>query len=310
MQRNKSAFTLVELLVVIGIIAILIGILLPALQKARDQANTVTCQANLRQLYGLIVAYEDDYRQYVLPARMSTPTQEYYWSDPNLLGNELGHSDVTGALRAKNEAFVTRILTCPSADHSLDWMGTGSYTGDYTYNGNMGVIQIANNGLVQITGSPFEKVSEVPNNVLLMTDTIKAYCWANGGQQWRDQMFGTISYLLGYQNVPWNTGAGNCPDMWFPHTKSTQANCLFMDGHIALVRPDDFLIEPNGGNININLTQSKTNPPEWTYTNSTSPSLSTPNVKAWLVGAYNTGTPPKTPPFWSTPWDKTKPTLY
>ena len=59
-----SGFTLTELLVVIGIIALLISILLPALNKARDSASRVVCLSNVRQLYQGIESYCDDNRDW------------------------------------------------------------------------------------------------------------------------------------------------------------------------------------------------------------------------------------------------------
>jgi prepilin-type N-terminal cleavage/methylation domain-containing protein/prepilin-type processing-associated H-X9-DG protein len=63
--KRHSAFTLVELLVVIGIIAILISILMPILGKAKDQADRVNCQSKLRQLVTAMRLYAHDYKDYL-----------------------------------------------------------------------------------------------------------------------------------------------------------------------------------------------------------------------------------------------------
>ena len=78
MKRTNKAFTLVELLVVIGIIALLISILLPSLQQARDAAAAVKCSANLRTLAQSVMMYGTDNKGSFVPfgsyGRSSTST--------------------------------------------------------------------------------------------------------------------------------------------------------------------------------------------------------------------------------------------
>ena len=66
-KRNRSGFTLVELLVVIGIIAVLIAMLLPALSKAQAQAKWVKCKANLKQVGQYLLMYGNDNRGWIYP---------------------------------------------------------------------------------------------------------------------------------------------------------------------------------------------------------------------------------------------------
>jgi prepilin-type N-terminal cleavage/methylation domain-containing protein/prepilin-type processing-associated H-X9-DG protein len=68
-MRKRNAFTLVELLVVIGIIALLISILLPTLANARRNALAVKCLSNLRQCYNALQLYISDNKGFIIPIR-------------------------------------------------------------------------------------------------------------------------------------------------------------------------------------------------------------------------------------------------
>ena len=104
MPRRPSAFTLVELLVVISIIALLIAILLPALQAARFAAKSVVCGSNQRQMYVALAAYYVDTQgyTYTMPAGL--------WSTSTAGEYEL-HA-------RNNSAPANGITTTPAADEA------------------------------------------------------------------------------------------------------------------------------------------------------------------------------------------------
>src|SRR5256885_12401325 len=72
MRRRVRAFTLVELLVVIGIIAVLVGILLPVIRNAREQAVSLQCLSNLRACGQLIYLYANQNRGMIPPTNNQT----------------------------------------------------------------------------------------------------------------------------------------------------------------------------------------------------------------------------------------------
>jgi prepilin-type N-terminal cleavage/methylation domain-containing protein/prepilin-type processing-associated H-X9-DG protein len=80
-RNHKGGFTLVELLVVIGIISVLIAMLLPALNKARDAAKKVSCASNLRQVGLALQMYANDNKGWLPPSYLNgnpaTSAQDY-----------------------------------------------------------------------------------------------------------------------------------------------------------------------------------------------------------------------------------------
>jgi prepilin-type N-terminal cleavage/methylation domain-containing protein/prepilin-type processing-associated H-X9-DG protein len=132
-MKQKTAFTLVELLVVISVISLLMAIMVPVLGKARQQGQSVMCLSNLRQMFIAAVMYSNNNDNYFPMAYITEKDgslrKSIAWDFTNV--NNSGQKYIEPGLLWQDE-MMERIQQCPSFKGKTNWMDD-PYTG-YNYN--------------------------------------------------------------------------------------------------------------------------------------------------------------------------------
>lgn len=221
---RRSAFTLIELLVVIAVIAILAGLLLPALNSAREKARQISCTANMKQIGLATINYIDNHQGYFPCASEGSGSVQISWDD--LLG--VGKYDGRDFSWADAEASScpagkrSKIYLCPSHRSISERMRSYSIV-SATY------------------GNPGDQPAGSPARVR----GISYFEWSLLASK-VTQPSGTFMYAEFPNDVNY-LGNGSCSNVStveqqmdpgvYPRSHRGRFNYLFVDGHVTSFRP-------------------------------------------------------------------------
>jgi prepilin-type processing-associated H-X9-DG protein/prepilin-type N-terminal cleavage/methylation domain-containing protein len=279
MLWGRGAFTLVELLVVIGIIALLISILLPSLSRAREAANQVTCQSQEKQIVLGMILHANEHKGYMplvglisqgtTPAAVLDPTQEkydYYGTGSNFslmsimgaLGRQLGQvvrADTVANLQTDMQTgFLRKVFVCPSDREGGRFGATLGGGGDaynsYAFNeaalgwadsGSLGVV-----GHMRLRG----KVARFPHPAQLFLLTDGAPRGGDGQGAWQVYYDHDANCTLrdvfitsngGGTNPNYKPGGKDCGEWTLIDSNRHRKRMMvaFADGHVENVRLEE-----------------------------------------------------------------------
>jgi prepilin-type N-terminal cleavage/methylation domain-containing protein/prepilin-type processing-associated H-X9-DG protein len=220
--RSRRGFTLIELLVVIAIIAVLIGLLLPAIQKVRESASRMQCTNNLKQIGIALHSYHDISHRFP-PGGVGTLAKEESWGWGAFLLPQLEQGNLYTQLGVANRTLNTllgssqsglvqtplKVFVCPSDSGGplMDGDPSSAKPGGRDFNGNAGFTgQVAKSNYIGVCGffsanSGFDYPTSTNNGVLIS-------CGGGGQVGFNDITDGTSNtFAVGERNYYCDQGA-------------------------------------------------------------------------------------------------------